>query len=70
MGFYIPSREQRKSVSGAPCPACTLHVHHLDLIAYAHPSGTVYMHGQCAALLTEESEQDVIPEESSAAAEE
>lgn len=71
--FRQAGREERKAQDGNACPACTLHMHHKDIIAYDRPEQIYYLHWQCADLLTNaESEEspDVIPEDSPAAAEE
>lgn len=71
--FRRAGREERKQNDGTPCPACTLHLHHKDIIAYDDTEGTLYMHWQCAEVLTtadtDVQSTDVIPEDSPAAAE-
>ena len=71
MTWYIPSKNLRRAKQGTMCPACTIHLHEKDIIAWTaedHP--TLFMHRQCAELLFDtpdvedvESEADDIPGE-------
>jgi len=51
--FFRPARHLRRAQSGRPCPGCGLTVHANDLVLYAAPTTTYYLHEACAEVLAE-----------------
>lgn len=58
--WYVPSIKVRKVQSGKQCPGCSLYMHHIDMVAYSMPQGTVYLHDACAEILLTQLAEDVI----------
>lgn len=52
--FFRPARALRRAQSGRPCPGCGNTVHHNDLVLYAGPEVTYYLHVSCAEVLAEQ----------------
>lgn len=52
--FFRPGRALRRAQSGQSCPGCSLRVHANDLVVYAAPARTYYLHEACAELLAEQ----------------
>lgn len=52
--FFRPARALRRAHAGTPCPGCGNSVHHNDLVVYAAPERTYFLHEACAWLLAEQ----------------